>query len=83
MLTLDALYHWLLQQEASSDDDIRFYASYLLGHVSLLLGEAEPAESQLQQLNSSLDSAFVIDHLSDIDKQGIRQLLANACQARP
>jgi hypothetical protein len=74
----DAAYNTLLAIETDAvdaDADRRFYASYLLGHVSLVAaGDGSDADDLNRQLTQSLDEAFAVDRLSDQDKDGIRSL---------
>ncbi|WP_432695616.1 YfcL family protein [Marinobacterium sp. YM272] len=74
----DKAYQTLTDIEISADagdDDKRFFASYLLGHVSLIAADGgESAESLTRRVNESLDDAFAVDRLSDQDKLGIRSL---------
>ncbi len=57
------------------DADQRFFASYLLGHLSLL-GAADGVDGSAlpAQMSESLERAFAVDRLSAADKQGILQL---------
>lgn len=80
--TPDALYDWLLAQEVEGNDDRRFYASYLLGHVSLAIADTEDAPEQFsQRLTESIDIALAEDKLSEQDISGIRALLAEAVKS--
>jgi hypothetical protein len=70
------LYQWLLATELTADDDRRFYASYLLGHVSLAIAETEDNPASFSSLlQQSLASALATDKLSDNDRNGILALL--------
>lgn len=58
-----------------SDADRRFYASYLLGHLSLVAADDGTAAQELiGKVEASLQQAFAVDRLSDQDKVGIRSL---------
>ncbi|MBR9884742.1 YfcL family protein [Marinobacterium lacunae] len=73
----DKAYQFLiaLEERAIDNADQRFYASYLLGHLSLISDENEENAEQLgQRLSAALDEAFGVDRLSDQDKTGIRSL---------
>ncbi len=74
----DQAYNRLTQMETEAgfeDDDKRFFASYLLGHLSLVAAEGGDSIEVLdQEVNASLEKAFSVDHLSDQDKLGIRSL---------
>lgn len=75
-VTGDQLYNWLLTQENSDNDDQRFYASYLLGHVSLTIADAEEQEGDFHALLSqSLNAALEEDTLSEQDIAGIQAML--------
>lgn len=64
-----------IETEAVESDDRRFYASYLLGHLSLVAaGEGEDTGTLQTALEASLEAAFAVDRLSDQDKAGIRSL---------
>ncbi|MBV1787556.1 YfcL family protein [Marinobacterium sp. D7] len=64
-----------LEAQALDDADRRFYASYLLGHLSLISTETgEDGEALSKRLEQALDEAFAVDRLSDQDKLGIRSL---------
>ena len=77
MSTPNALYDWLLVQEVEGNDDRRFYASYLLGHVSLTIADTEEVPEQfIPRLNESIETALAEDKLSEQDIAGIRALLA-------
>lgn len=77
MSTPNALYDWLLAQEVEGNDDRRFYASYLLGHVSLAIADTEETPEQfIPRLNESIETALAEDKLSEQDIAGIRALLA-------
>ncbi len=72
----NSLYQWLLSTELTADDDRRFYASYLLGHVSLAIAETEENPTSFSStLEQSLNSALATDKLSDNDRNGILELL--------
>lgn len=74
----EAAYNSLLNIETDaveSDADRRFYASYLLGHLSLVAAEeGTAAEELLSKVEDSLQQAFAVDRLSDHDKEGISSL---------
>ncbi len=75
----ETTYNWLLEQEMQGDDDRRFYASYLLGHVSLALADSENNPDAFQPLLlEALESALAQDKLSESDITGIRALLSEA-----
>jgi len=64
-----------LESHALNDADRRFYASYLLGHLSLIRSDSKNDDQALApRLNAALDEAFGVDRLSDRDKKGIRSL---------
>ncbi len=72
----NSLYQWLLSTELTADDDRRFYASYLLGHVSLAIAETEDDPASFPNLlQQSLAGALATDKLSDNDRSGILALL--------
>lgn len=63
------------QEIGSQDADQLFYASYLLGHLSLIAATEGRSRDELEQkVADNLDEAFAIDRLSDQDKAGIRSL---------
>ncbi len=74
----DQAYAQLTQMETEAgfdDNDKRFFASYLLGHLRLVAAEGgEDHEALDRGVNVSLDKAFSVDRLSDQDKLGIRSL---------
>lgn len=64
-----------IESDAIDDADRRFYASYLLGHLSLVSGEPGASPQALgQRVDTALAEAFSVDRLSDQDKEGIRSL---------
>lgn len=64
-----------VESDAVNDADRRFYASYLLGHLSLISSvEHTSAQALGQKVNSALTEAFRVDRLSAQDKEGIRSL---------
>lgn len=75
----ETLYNWLLDQETQGNDDRRFYASYLLGHVSLAIADSEDNPDMFEPiLLEALESALALDKLSSADIEGIRALLSEA-----
>lgn len=77
----EQLYQWLLAQEITDDNDRRFYASYLLGHASLVLADTEQQPEQFDSLlEHNLQQALQQDQLSAADKLGINGLLTEARQ---
>lgn len=62
--------------EAGRDDtDQRFFASYLLGHLSLTTAQGgDDLNALTMQMEDSLNAAFQVDRLSDQDKQAIQAL---------
>ncbi|MGB1238222.1 MAG: YfcL family protein [Pseudomonadales bacterium] len=76
----DTLYQWLLTQEDNDNDDLRFYASYLIGHASLALADAQSDEDFYASMQDNLSSALAVDKLSDADRTGIEKLWQAALQ---
>lgn len=73
-LQADTAYEKLIRLEASADtsSDELFCCAYLLGHLSLISGQALMDEISLDQLmHDSLQQAFTVDRLSDQDKIAI------------
>jgi len=74
----EAAYNTLLEIETDaveSDADRRFYASYLLGHLSLIAADERlQAQEVFARVEDSLQQAFAVDRLNDQDKDGIRSL---------
>lgn len=73
-LQADAAYEKLIRLEASAEtsSDELFCCAYLLGHLSLISGQALMDEVSLDQLmHDSLQQAFKVDRLSDQDKTAI------------
>jgi hypothetical protein len=76
------LYQWLLDQETQGDDDRRFYASYLLGHVSLSMADHEEHQMPFRDhLDQSINAALEVDRLSETDITGIRSLIGEYDQS--
>jgi len=71
----DQLYNKLIELEGSADADQLFLCSYLLGHLSLVSAETGQKETELlTRMQQSLEDAFQVDQLSELDKQQITSL---------
>jgi hypothetical protein len=79
---------WLLLQEDCDNDDRRFYCSYLIGHISLALADAETDtvnektsndESFLLAMQQNLATTLSEDNLDENDKAGINHLWDEVC----
>lgn len=77
---------WLLLQEDCDNDDRRFYCSYLIGHISLALADADTTddtgcnnESFLLTMQQNLAATLSEDNLNENDKAGINNLWDEVC----